>query len=211
MWPTRMYSHNALPQFGYILVMLDARGTPRRSKAFQDEVYGNWRRSVTADHAAAIRNLAATRPWMDLDRVGLWGHSWGGYFTIANMLDNPDLYRAGVASAPGADTYGYFIYEPYLGGVPSPQTKAAYDDGVLYGDAANLKGALMMVAGTNDVGIWHDTMNMSNALIQAGKAHEFVVMPDQFHGYGKAYEDYFIKKFLGHFQRYLLEGEEIRL
>lgn len=210
--PLKMLALNyALPQLGYIVAVVDARGTPLRSKAFQDEVYGNWRRSVTADHAAALRSLAAERPWMNLDRVGLWGHSWGGYFTIANMLDNPDLYRAGVASAPGADPYGYFIYEPYLGGVPSPSTKAAYDEAVLFSDAGKLQGALMMVAGTNDIGPCHDTVKMSNALIEAGKFHEVVMMPNQYHGYATMHEVHFLKKLVRHFDRYLQRGEEIRL
>src|SRR5690606_2685707 len=73
---------HALPQLGYVVGTLDARGTPERSKAFHDVVYRDWRRHVTADHAAALRNLAKDRPWMDMDRVGIWGHSWGGYYTI---------------------------------------------------------------------------------------------------------------------------------
>lgn len=209
--PSRMFSLPALAQLGYIVVVVDARGTPRRSKAFQDEVYGNWRYSVTADHAAALRNAAATRPWMDLDRVGIWGHSWGGYFTVANMLDNPELYRAGVASAPGFDPYSAFIYEPYLGGVPSPRTKAAYDEALLYTDAHKLEGALMIIAGMNDIGVWHSAVNMTNALIEAGKAHELVVMPEQFHGYATAHENMAMKKMFEHFERYLQRGEEVRL
>ncbi len=208
---SRMYAPQALAQLGYIVIVLDARGTPRRSKAFQDEVYRNWRRSVTADHAAALRDLGSTRPWMRMDRVGIWGHSWGGYFTIANMLDNPDLYRAGVASAPGCDPYAAFIYEPYLGGVPSAATKAAYDGAVLYNDAGKLDGALMIAAGTNDVGVWHSAINMAHALIEAGKAHDFVVLPDQHHGYGRMAEDHFVKKMLAHFERYLQRDEEIAL
>lgn len=199
----------ALPQLGYVCLVVDARGTPGRSKTFQDEVFGNWRRSVTADHAAVLRNLAAERPYLDLDRVGIWGHSWGGYFTTANMFDNPDLYRAGVASAPGFDPYGLFIYEPYLGGVPSPETQAAYDDAWLYSDADKLEGALMMVAGMNDLGVWHSAVTMAHYLIEAGKQHELVTLPNTHHGYGTAQEAYFIKKLVGHFDRYLLRGEAI--
>lgn len=207
--PMRMYSMNqALPLLGYVVVMLDARGTPERSKAFQDATYKEWRRHVTADHAAGIRNLAKDRPWMDLDRVGIWGHSWGGYFTVANMFDNPELYRAGVCSAPGFDPYDAFIYEPYLGGVPSADNRAAYEDANLLNDAARLQGELMMAAGTNDMGVWQSAVRMTDALIRAGRRHELVPLPGQHHGYASAYETYFIEKLLGHFERTLKSEEK---
>ena len=103
------YSHKrldrALAQLGYIVVTLDARGTPERSKAFHDTVYGNWGRHEVADHAAAIQQLAQRHSFIDLDRVGVWGHSWGGYFTIRALAQAPEVFHAGVASAPGADPY----------------------------------------------------------------------------------------------------------
>lgn len=197
-----------LPHLGFIVVQVDARGTPLRSKTFHDEVYGNWRRSVTADHAAAISNLAAERPYIDLDRVGIWGHSWGGYFTTACMIDAPHVYKAGVASAPGYNPYDAFIYEPYIGGVPSPDTKAAYEDALLYTDAAKVEGAMMIVAGTNDISVWHSAMVMSHALVRAGVHHDFVPMVDQHHGYDTASENYFIEKLTGHFQRYLMGADQ---
>ncbi|NIJ38796.1 dipeptidyl aminopeptidase/acylaminoacyl peptidase [Sphingopyxis panaciterrae] len=190
---------HALPQLGYVVVTLDARGTPERSKAFHDAVYQDWRRHVTADHAAALRNLAKDRPWMDMDRVGIWGHSWGGYYTIANLLDAPDLYKAGVASAPGLDCYSVFLSEPYLGGVPGEQTKSAYDDADVITEASRLKGELMLAAGTNDVAMWHDAVKMSDALIKSGKQHEFVILPEQYHAYGKISKQYLTEKIVRFF------------
>lgn len=193
----------ALPMLGYVVVILDSRGTPERSKAFHDVTYKEWRRHLTADHAAALRNLAADRPWMDLNRVGMWGHSWGGYSTIANLLDNPDLYKAGIASAPGIDPYDSFIYEPYLGGAPAAHNKTAYDDALLYTDATKLQGELMIVAGTNDVFVWHNAIKMSNALIEAGRQHDFVALPGQHHGYSTPHESYFIARLVEFFARHL--------
>lgn len=193
----------ALPQLGYVTVVLDARGTPERSKAFQDVTLREWRRHVTADHAAALKNLARDRPWMDLGRVGIWGHSWGGYFTFACMVDAPEVYRAGVSSAPGYDPYDLFIYEPYVGGVPGSSTKAAYEDALLFPDAPKLNGMLMIVAGSNDVGVWHSAVKMTNALIEARKDHEMVMLPGQHHGYGALHETYFIDKLVGHFDRHV--------
>ncbi|TDV33831.1 dipeptidyl aminopeptidase/acylaminoacyl peptidase [Paraburkholderia caballeronis] len=195
--------HCALPQLGYVVVVLDARGTPERSKAFQDTSYKEWRRHVGNDHAGALKAIGASRPWMDMTRVGIWGHSWGGYHTFACMIDHPDVYCAGVASAPGFDPYDYFIHEPYFGGVPDADNITAYQDASLFGDAAKLKGDLMLVAGTSDICPWRNATKMTDALLKAGIDHEFVMLPDEVHGYGAKQEAYFIKKLAGHFDRYL--------
>lgn len=198
----------ALPQLGYVSVVLDARGTPERSKAFQDVVFKEWRRHVTADHAAALRALAKERPWMDLRRVGIWGHSWGGYFAFACMIDEPDLYRAGVSSAPGYDPYDAFIYEPYLDGIPSAQNRDAYEAALLYREAPRLKGRLQIIAGSDDVSVWHSSVKMSNALIEAGIDHEFVMLPEQHHAFSTLHERYAIDKMIGHFARYIRNAGE---
>src|SRR4029077_1020950 len=72
----------AIAQLGYIVISVDARGTPERSKAFHDVVYGNWGRHEIPDHVATLQQLAKRHAFIDLNRVGVWGHSWGGYFTI---------------------------------------------------------------------------------------------------------------------------------
>lgn len=198
----------ALPQLGYISVVLDSRGTPGRSKAFHDVVFKEWRRHVTADHAAALRGLAKDRPWMDLRRVGIWGHSWGGYFTFACMIDAPEIYRAGVCSAPGFDPYDLFIYEPYLDGVPGSHNRAAYEDARVYGDAPRLEGKLLILAGSDDMGVWQGSVKMSNALIEAGKDHEFVMLPEQHHSFATLHERYAIEKMVKHFNRYVRDAQE---
>jgi dienelactone hydrolase len=200
---------HALPQLGYVVVTVDARGTPERSKPFHDAVFRDWRRHVTADHATVLRNLARDRPWMDMGRVGAWGHSWGGYYTIASLIDNPDLYRAGVASAPGLDCYGVFLSEPYLGGAPGVDTKAFYEDADVFRDAPRLEGALMMAAGTNDVAMWHDAVKMTNALIEAGRPHEFVLLPEQYHVYGAKSLRYFVEKLVAFFDRHVMNATEV--
>jgi dipeptidyl aminopeptidase/acylaminoacyl peptidase len=144
---------------------------------------------------------------MDLDRVGMWGHSWGGYYTFANMIDTPELYRAGVCSAPGFDPYDAFIYEPYLGGVPAAHNRDAYEDAYLIKDAGRLKGDLMIVAGTNDMSVWQSAVHMTDALIKAGKQHEFVVLPAQHHMYAPAYDNYFLEKLTGFFERTVKNAE----
>lgn len=82
-WP------RALAQAGFIVIVVDNRGTPGRSKAFHDVAYRNFGRFEIPDHAAALKQLAATRPYVDSSRVGIFGGSWGGYFTLRAMLTAP--------------------------------------------------------------------------------------------------------------------------
>ena len=85
---------------GFVVVAVDGRGTPGRSKSFHDASYGHLADAgCLADHVAALRQLAQTRPWMDLDRVDAFGHSGGGFATARAMLDFPEVYKAGVAAA----------------------------------------------------------------------------------------------------------------
>ena len=189
----------AMAQLGYVVVTLDARGTPERSKAFHDVVYRNWGRHEIADHAAAIRQLAERHAFMDLDRVGVWGHSWGGYFAFDALAKAPDLYRAAVSSAPGFDPYRSLLYEPYLD-MPN-RAKAAYDFASPFRHAPTIKGKLMLVGGTADFATFPEYMKMSHALIEAGVDHEQVVLPEQGHGYSGNGEDYYIRKLVDFFDR----------
>lgn len=193
----------ALAQLGYVVVCLDARGTPERSKAFQDVVYKAWAVNEIPDHAAGIRQLVNRFPYLDGSRVGIYGHSWGGYFTVAALAQAPDIYRAGVASSPGFDPWDSILYEPYLGGIPGPATKAAYERAVPYSWAPSIKGRLLMVAGSNDNTVFSNAMKMTHALIEAGVDHEFVVLPEQYHGYATPFENYYIAKTTAFFDRWL--------
>ncbi|MEE8200430.1 MAG: DPP IV N-terminal domain-containing protein [Candidatus Acidoferrales bacterium] len=111
-WPVPQ----ALAQLGFIVFGVDARGTPGRGKEFQDVVYGHFGRHEIPDHVATLQQLAEKRPYMDLSRAGIYGYSWGGYFTIRAMLLAPDVYHVGIAGSPPVDAYtGATIYEPYWG------------------------------------------------------------------------------------------------
>ncbi|MBW2368424.1 MAG: DPP IV N-terminal domain-containing protein, partial [Deltaproteobacteria bacterium] len=108
----------ARAQRGYIMVQLETQGTPGRSKAFHDVIHTRGVGiGVMGDHRAAIEAAAKTRHWMDVTRVGVTGSSYGGYHTIRALLEEPDFYKVGVASAPaelGTDCHQGMI-EPYLG------------------------------------------------------------------------------------------------
>ncbi len=195
----------AMAQLGYIVVTLDGRGTPERSKAFQDVIYRNWGRNEIADHAGAIRQLGERHAFMDLDRVGIWGHSWGGYYAFAALAQAPDLYRAAVSSAPGFNPYSSLLYEPYLD-LPE-RAREAYDFASPYRLAPQVKGRLMLVGGLADFATFPEFMRMSRALIDAGIDHEQVVLPEEGHGYTGVAEDYFIRKLSAFFARHVMRAE----
>ena len=182
---------NAISQMGFIVMMLDARGTPGRSKAFQDVNHGRVGQTEIPDHVAGLKQAAATRPWMDLERVGITGHSWGGYFALRGMLTAPQVFKAGYAGAPGALEEEAIINEPYLG-LPS-ENPAGYQAGSNLALAGNLQGALKMMHGTSDVNAsLSTTMRMADALIRAGKHFELLIMPGQPHSPQSAAARYYL-------------------
>ncbi|MDY7227846.1 S9 family peptidase [Hyalangium rubrum] len=171
---------NGFAQMGFIVMVLDPRGTPGRSKAFQDATYGRVGQSEIPDYVAGLKQAAATRPWMDMERVGIFGHSWGGYFALRGMLMAPEVFKAGYAGAPGALEEEALINEPYLG-LPS-MNPAGYQAGSNLALAGNLQGSLKMMHGSSDVNAsLSTTMRMADALIRAGKHFELLIMPGQPH------------------------------
>jgi len=190
-----------LAQYGYIVVMLDARGTPERSKAFHDSCYGSFSGTMTADHAAALKNLAARHPYVDLSRVGITGGSWGAYSSFRCLVEQPDVYKAAVSFAPGFDPLSCVLYECYLG-LPQDNPEG-YRKADLYALAGQLQGELMLAGGTSDHATWTDAMKMSEALIRAGKLHQFVVLPEQYHGFDSVHNDYFHRCFSAFFEQHV--------
>jgi len=145
-------------------------------------VYGRLGQIEINNHVAAIRNLAADRPWMDLDRVGVHGKSWGGYFALRAMLSAPDFYKVGVASAAVADlaTAPDSPIVPYMGlPVDNPDGYAA---GNLLPLAGRLTGDLLMTIGTSDRNThFGHTMRMMHAFIEADRDVDLLVLPGQHH------------------------------
>src|SRR5688572_6304470 len=171
----------SLAQMGFVVAMLDARGTPGRGKAFQDANYGRIGQIEISDHVAALRALARSRPYIDTTRAGIVGHSWGGYFALRGMLTAPDFFKVGYAGAPGDLTEAASINEPNMGLSASNQT--GYDAGSNVRLASALRGKLKIMHGTSDVmAPLSTTMRMVQALIQANKTVDLLIMPGQPHG-----------------------------
>ena len=173
-WP------QALAQLGFITFIVDARGTPGRGKGFQDVVYGNFGRYEIPDHVATLKQLAEKRSYMDLNRVGVYGGSWGGYMTLRAMFLAAKVYQVGVALAPVVEPYlDAATHEPYIG---LPQNnKEGYEYASNLRLAGNLKGKLLLSIGTSDF-LFSHTMKMVDALIRADKPFDLLVLPEQSHG-----------------------------
>ena len=200
---SRMANFNrALANMGFVVVILDARGTPGRSKAFHDVIVKNWGKPVVADHATAIRQLIDRFDFLDGDRVGIMGASWGGYYSTRAILEEPDLYKVSISEVPGYDMYAFHLYEPYLG-MPQ-QNRDLYEAANVFRMAPNLKRQLLLIGGINDTGTQADLFQMSETLVRAGIQHDMMIYANTGHGaLGQTGEynfelkkDYFVKHLL---------------
>ena len=191
----------AYANLGFIVFVVDARGTPDRGKAFQDVVYGDFGRNEIPDHVAVLKQLAAARRYMDMTRVGVFGGSFGGYFAIRAMLQAPDTFHVGVAVEPLTDLRQVSGSGLILLGPPDSNMEA-YDFASNLRLAGNLKGHLLLIHGTSDVNApLTATIQMINALITAGKPYDLVLLPDQDHAPSGPYAAYYVQAQ----KRYLVE------
>jgi dipeptidyl-peptidase 4 len=172
----------ALADLGFIVLVVDARGTPERGSAFRDAFFGRFGQHEIADHAAVLRRLAAERPYMDLERVGAFGHSWGGYGVLRALLLEPDLYRVGVAGAPAVDLERFRVsVEPFMGCLPA-DCPEAYEHGSSTRLAEHLQGRLLLLHGTSDDDVpFGDVLRLMDALNRVGKPYDVVVFPEGNH------------------------------
>ncbi len=193
-----------LPELGYVVVVVDARGTPGRGKAFKDMVYGKLGQFEIFDHVAAIKSAAETRPWMDISRVGAMGHSYGGYFSVRALLQAPDFYKVAVASGI-AEKSRYEVgmaIECYLGlHRDNPGQFLAASNASL---AENLRGKLLMVALTSDVNTpLHFTFQLIDAFIKHRKPYDLLLMPGANHHFKGTDRRYFLEVAAAYFQEHL--------
>ncbi len=166
----------ALAQLGFISFAVDGRGTPERGKAFQDVIYWDRGHQEIPDHAATLRQLAAERPYMDLDRVGIYGGAGGGYTAIRALLVAPEVYHAAAALAPEVDLSEQW-HEWYMG-LPQ-ENPEGWRDISNTRLASNLEGKLLLIHATSAFVAVSNTMKMVAALIQANKPFDLIVVPEE--------------------------------
>ena len=201
-----------LAQFGFVVVTLGNRGGhPARSKWYHNYGYGDLRDYGLADKKAAVEQLADRHSFIDRSKVGIHGHSGGGFMSTAALLVYPDVFKVAVSSAGNHENniYNRWWSEKHHGVqervLPSGDTTFVYQIEKNSELAKNLKGHLMLSTGDVDNNVHPaGTIRMANALIKAGKRFEFVLLPGQRHGYGDMSEyffwkmgDYFVAHLLG--------------
>ena len=202
--------HQALAELGFVVVVIDGTCNPDRSKSFHDVCYGNMADNTLEDQIAGIKELAAKYPYMDVSRVGVWGHSGGGYSTAAAMFRYPDFYKVGVSQSGNHDNRNYEDDwgERYIGlMVNDADWKSNYEDQANQNFAKNLKGKLMLAHGNMDDNVPpYNTYLVADALIKANKDFDLVIFPNARHGYG-ADNFYMMRRRWDYFVRHLLGAE----
>jgi dipeptidyl-peptidase-4 len=205
-----------LAQFGFIVITVGNRGGhPSRSKWYHNYGYGNLRDYGLADKKAAIEQLAARHPFIDLEKVGIFGHSGGGFMSTAALLVYPDFFKVAVSSSGNHENniYNRWWSEKHHGVREVVDEKGnitfEYDIEKNSEIAKNLKGHLLLATGDIDNNVHPaNTIRMANALIKANKRFDFFLFPGQRHGYGNMDEyffwlraDYFCKYLIGDYSQ----------
>lgn len=202
--------HQALAELGFIVVIIDGTCNPDRSKSFHDMCYGNMGDNTLEDQISGLKQLASSRPYLDLDRVGVWGHSGGGFATAAAMFRYPDFYKVGISESGNHENRNYEDDwgERYIGlMVNDASGKSNYEDQANQNFAANLKGKLMLAHGAMDDNVPpYNTYLVVRALEKANKDFDLVIFPDARHGYG-ADSYYMMRRRWDYFVRHLMGAE----
>jgi dienelactone hydrolase len=196
----------AFAELGFIVVSIDGMGTPGRSKKFHETYYGNMGDNTLPDQVAAMKQLAGLYPWIDLDRAGIYGHSGGGYATVAAMFRFPDFFKVGVSQAGNHDNRAYEDdwgekWQGLL--VQKPDGTTNYDDQANQNHAKNLKGKLLLAHGTMDANVPpYNTLLVVNELIKANKDFDLILFPNRAHGFGS--EPYMVRRRWDYFVEHLM-------
>jgi dipeptidyl-peptidase 4 len=204
----------AMADLGFIVIAIDGMGTSLRSKHFQDAYGGNLSDDTLPDQVAGIRELARRYPWIDTTRVGIYGHSGGAYAAVQAMLHYPDFFQVGVAESGNYDQRGYEgdWGEQYIGLLqPGPGGTSNYDSQDDQRLAAHLQGHLLLMDGTTDDNVPPYLTNLLvQALIDANKDFDLVILPNQRHMYRGSARLYAARRRWDYYVRYLLGAQPPR-
>lgn len=197
-WSRGFTRTDRLAQLGFIVITVGNRGGhPDRSKWYHNYGYGNLRDYGLEDQKYAIQQLGARYSWIDLNRVGIHGHSGGGFMSTAAILKYPDFFKAAVSCAVNHDNsiYNRWWSEQHHGiteKVEAGDTTFVYSIETNPEIASNLKGHLMLVHGDIDNNVHPaNTIRVVNALIRANKRFDMLILPGQRHGFGDMNEYFF--------------------
>lgn len=211
-----------LAQLGFIVIQVGHRGgTPVRGKAYQRYCHGNMRDYPLADDRAAIVNLAKQYSFIDTTRVGIYGHSGGGFMSAAALLTYPDFYSVAVSMSGNHDNRIYSLnWVELINGVKEVETKRRLDDGTIVRETRfkageinttmqlveNCKGHLLLVQGMLDDNVHPaHTMRLVQKLIDEGKNFDMIFLPKIGHGIDGDEGVFVERKMWNYFAKYLLD------
>jgi dipeptidyl-peptidase 4 len=199
----------ALAELGFIVIQLDGLGLPGRSKSFHDAYYGNMGDNGLPDQITGIQQLAQRHRWIDLERVGIYGHSGGGYSSADAILRYPDFFKVAVSQAGNHDNR---IYEDDWAEKWQGLLERRADGTTNYDNQANqllaknLKGKLLIAWGTMDDNVPpNSSLVLINELIRHNKDFDVIPFPNRRHGFGN--EPYMMRRRWDYFVRHLLGAE----
>lgn len=199
--PENFVVPNALTEFGFILMHIDCRGSAGRGRAFMVSVYRKLGQVEIDDNAQAVKELCQKYRFIDPNRVGIEGTSYGGYFAALSILRHPETYAAACASSPVTDfrLYDTIYTERYMGLPTAEDNQDGYEKGSCMTYAKDLKGRLMLYFGSADNNVHPaNTFRLAQALTNAGKRYDMMVGPDEGHSamnYEQEWE-YFIRNLI---------------
>jgi len=205
-WGFDVSMHQAMAELGFIIVEENALGTPGRSKAFQDYWYGNMHDNGLPDQVAMIKQLAKRYSWININKVGIWGHSGGGFASTDAMFSYPNFFKVAVSESGNHDNRNYEANwgDKYQGLLKMQGDTSNYASQANENYAKNLKGHLLLACGLMDDNVPpSNTLLVANALIKANKNFDMFIIPNAHHGYGYA-RDYFRNRRWAYFVKYLL-------
>jgi len=198
--------NQAIAELGFIVIEIDALGTPGRSKEFHEFYYGNMGDSGIPDQVSAIQQLAKKHRWIDATRVGIWGHSGGGFASTRALLTFPDFYKVAVSQAGNHDNRNYADEwgEKYHGvEVKNEDGTSNYDSQANQLSVEGLKGKLLIAHGTTDTNVPpYNTLIVVEALMKANKDFDMLMLPNRGHGFAR--EPYMMRKRWDYFVEHLM-------
>jgi len=204
--------NQALAELGFVVVEIDGMGTPGRSKEFHDTYYGRMGDNTLPDQVAGMKELAQRYPFIDIENVGIWGHSGGGFATAAAMFRYPDFFDVGISESGNHDNRNYEDDwgERYQGLLVRKGDSDNYAEEANQTHAKNLKGKLFLAHGSMDDNVPpYNTQLVVDALVKAGKDFDLLMLPHARHGFGPD-ANYMMRRRWDYFVQHLLGAEPPR-
>ncbi len=204
----RAGDNQALAELGFIVVALEGSCNPKRSKAFHDACYGNMIENTLPDQMAGLKQLQQRYGYLDLDRVGIWGHSGGGYATAAALFNYPDFYKVGISESGNHDNRNYEDDwgERYIGLLKTTENASNYSTQANALNAKNLKGHLLIAHGNMDDNVPpYNSYLVVEALEKANKDFDLIIFPNARHGFASD-SYYMMRRRWDYFVKYLMEA-----